>query len=124
MKKTKRLFLFAGFDKDNIIDDTVIYYIKELSKIGDIVFVADNDLPSSEIKKISKIPHVLYAGAVRHEEYDFGSYKRAYLWAKQNKILKQYNWMYLVNDSVYGPLNDLEPIVKKLETSGAELIGM
>ena len=32
MKKIKRLFLFAGYDKDNIVDDTVIYYLNALSK--------------------------------------------------------------------------------------------
>ena len=26
MKQLRRLFLFAGFDKDNIVDDTVVYY--------------------------------------------------------------------------------------------------
>ena len=118
----KRLFLFAGFDKDNIIDDTVVYYVNALSKLGDVVFVVDNDLPKSELKKISKIPHVLYVGAGRHGEYDFGSYKRGYLWAK--KILKKYDWLYFANDSVYGPLNDLKPILDKLEHSGADLVGM
>lgn len=124
MSKTKRLFLFAGYDCDNIVDNTLIYYIQALSKLGDVVFVMDNDLPESEIKKIAKIPHVLQANATRHGEYDFGSYKRAYLWADKNDILKKYDWVYFVNDSVYGPLNDLEPIVCSLEKSGKDLIGM
>lgn len=34
MKKVKRLFLFAGYDKDNIIDDTLVWYLNELSKLG------------------------------------------------------------------------------------------
>lgn len=120
----KRLFLFAGFDRDNIVDDTLIYYIQALSKLGDIIFVMDNDLPGQELKKISKIPNVLHAEAIRHKEYDFGSYKRAYLWADKNDLLKKYDWMYFVNDSVYGPLNDLKPILEKLEKSGADLVGM
>ena len=124
MKSPKRLFLFAGFDKDNIVDDTVIYYVNALSGLGDVIFIADTDLSENEIKKISKIPNVLYAGGVRHGEYDFGSYKRGYLWAKEHKILKNYDWLYFVNDSVYGPLHDLTPILKNLETSDADLIGM
>ncbi len=121
---TKRLFIFAGFDKDNIIDNTVIYYVNVLSKLGDVIFVMDNDLPKSEMKKISKIPNVLYANALRHQEYDFGSYKRGYLWAKENKILNKYDWVYFVNDSVYGPLYNLNPILTNLESSDADLIGM
>ena len=124
MSDLKRLFLFAGFDKDNIVDDTVVYYVNALSMLGDIIFVVDNALPDNELTKISKIPHVLYVKSERHGEYDFGSYKRGYLWAKENKILEKYNWLYFVNDSVYGPLNDLKPILEKLENSGAELVGM
>ena len=120
----KRLFLFAGFDKDNIVDDTLVYYVTALSKLGDIVFVMDTDLKPKEIEKISKIPNVLYAKAERHGEYDFGSYKRAYLWAKQNKILDNYDWLYLVNDSVYGPLWDLTNVLDNLENSDADLVGM
>ena len=122
MKSHKRLFLFAGFDRDNIVDNTVIYYVEKLSKLGDVVFVMDNDLPEKEIEKISAIPNVLYANGTRHGEYDFGSYKRGYLWAR--KKLKQYDWLYFVNDSVYGPLYDLEPLLKNLESSNADLTGM
>lgn len=124
MKKLKRLFLFAGFDKDNIVDDTVVYYVNALSKFGDVIFVMDNDLPKNQLEKISKMPHVLYANGMRHGEYDFGSYKRAYLWAKQNKILDDYDWLYLVNDSVYGPLWDLTNVLDNLENSDADLVGM
>ena len=118
----KRLFLFAGFDHDGIIDNTVIYYIEKLSRLGDVVFVMDNDLSETEIKKILDIPNVLYANGTHHGEYDFGSYKRGYLWAK--KKIEQYDWVYFVNDSVYGPFYDLEPLLKNLESSGADLTGM
>lgn len=124
MKNPKRLFLFAGFDKDNIVDDTVIYYVTALSKLGDVVFIMDNDLPKTEINKISKIPNVLYADGIKHDEYDFGSYKRGYLWAIDNKILQKYDWVYFVNDSVYGPMYDLKPILENLENSDSDLIGM
>jgi len=124
MKPKKRLFLFASFDQDNIIDDTVIYYVTKLSEIGDVVFVMDNDLPKGEIEKITNIPNVLYANATRHGEYDFGSYKRGYLWAKENDVLEKYDWVYFVNDSVYGPLYDLGLVICNLESSGKDLIGM
>ena len=92
MKPLKRLFLFAAFDKDNIVDDTLIYYIKALSKFGDIVFVMDNNLSTAEIQKISKIPNVLYTNATKHGEYDFGSYKRGYIWAQDI-----WNFRYFLN---------------------------
>ena len=121
---TKRLFIFAGYDRDNIVDATLIYYLKSLSELGDIVFTMDNDLSDSELHKISQIPNVLHASAMRHGEYDFGSYKRGYIWARDKKILDKYDWVYLVNDSVLGPLFDLETILKDLESRGVDFTGM
>lgn len=120
----KRLFLFASYDKFKRVDATLTYYLNSLAKLGDIVFVSDTDLPKDELTKITKIPNVLYASAVRHGEYDFGSYKRGYIWARDNKLLKKYDWVYLVNDSVFGPLGNLEPMLEKMETSGADFTGI
>ena len=120
----KRLFLFASYDKDKIIDDSLLYYLRHLSELGDIVFVMDNDVSETELKKLSKIPNVLYVCATSHGEYDFGSYKRGYIWARDNKKLKNYDWIYLVNDSVYGPLHSLQPLLNSLENKGADFVGM
>ena len=120
----KRLFLFAGYDKDAIIDDSLLYYLNHLSGLGDVVFVMDSDASDTELAKVKQIPNVLYAAAQRHGEYDFGSYKRAYIWARDNKLLEKYDWVYLVNDSVLGPLFDLNPIVEDLESRGVDLTGM
>lgn len=120
---TKRLFIFAGYDRDGIVDDTLLYYLNHLSGLGDIVFTMDTDLSDGELAKIQGISHVLHATAKRHGEYDFGSYKRGYAWARDNKLLNKYDWVYLVNDSVFGPLFDLTPALNKLETSGADFTG-
>ena len=119
----KRLFLFAGYDADGIIDDALIHYVRALSKIGDVVLCMDSECKKSEIAKIKQF--VLHAIATRHGEYDFGSYKRAYIWAHDKKILKNYTEVYLVNDSVFGPLVDIKQTLKNLEstkTDAASLI--
>ena len=121
---TKRLFLFAGYDKDSIADPTLLHYLGVLSGLGDVIFTMDNELPDTELRNIKGIPNVLHASAVRHMEYDFGSYKRGYIWARDNKILDKYDWVYLVNDSVLGPLFDLETILKDLESRGVDFTGM
>ena len=121
-RNTKRLFLFAGYDPDGIIDDTLVHYLSELSKLGDIVLVMDSDV--ADTSKLKQIKNLLHFETVRHGEYDFGSYKRGYLWAHSKKILDKYDWIYMVNDSVYGPLFDLEPELKDLESRGVDLIGM
>lgn len=121
---TKRLFLFAAYDKNYHIDDTVVHYVSQLAELGDVIFIMDNDAPKSELQKISDIKNVLYANATKHNEYDFGSYKRGYIWACDKQVLKKYDWLYLVNDSVYGPLSSIKNIISDLESRGADEIGM
>jgi len=122
----KRLFLFAAFDPksiDNgIIDDCTVIYLRELSKLGDIVYFQDNDVAESELKKIASL--VLFANAKRHGEYDFGSYKRAFIYARDNKLLDNYDYLYLVNDSVYGPFFPLLPHLENMEADNADTVGM
>lgn len=120
----RRLFIFAAYDKDNVVDEALMFYLRALGKIGDIVLVMDNDLPRQQLSLLDGVPNLLYTNAVRHGEYDFGSYKRGFMWADDNNILEQYDWVYFVNDSVYGPIGDLESVLNKLENSGCAFVGM
>ena len=108
----KRLAIFAGYDKDNIIHDYVVYYLSELSKSADIIYVSDNDFPQCELDKIK--PYTIKIIAQRHGEYDFGSYKRGYLFAKQSGILDKYDFLILCNDSVFGPFYSFEKIFAEI----------
>lgn len=118
----KRLFLLAGFDKQNVLDETLIYYTQELSKLGDVILCLDSDLDNKSKKTISK--YTIHTIIGRHEEYDFGSYKRAYIYADKQDILKNYNFVYLVNDSVYGPLFNLKPYLIQMENFKTDAFGM
>ena len=73
----RRAAVFAHYDKDRIIDDYVIYYLKSLKEIFDnIVFVSCLEIPKEEIAKLDGIAD--YVICENHNEYDFGSYKRGY----------------------------------------------
>lgn len=122
MSITKRLFLFAGYDKDGIIDDALIYYVRELSKFGDIIVCIDSDCPKTEINKLKK--YTIHTIALRHCEYDFGSYKRTYQYAYDNDLLKKYDIVYLVNDSVFGPMLDMTNTIKNIEKLSTDAAGM
>jgi lipopolysaccharide biosynthesis protein len=119
----KRLFLFAAYNPvHDIITDQLMIYLNALADLGDIVFFMDNNAPKSELKKLSKI--TLHADARRHGEYDFGSYKYAYIWARDNLDLSEYDMIYMVNDSVYAPLGPMRPILESIESARADAVGM
>jgi lipopolysaccharide biosynthesis protein len=121
---TKRLFIFAGYDKDCIADETLLHYLNSLSELGDIIVVMDNNLPDTEITKIKSIKNILSVIATRHDEYDFGSYKRGFQFAQEKNLLNKYDWFYFANDSVYGPLFNIKNILEDLESRGKDLTGL
>lgn len=119
-KVKKRLFLFAAYDDTDTLRQTTMHYIRELKRLGDIILFKDKDgIPGIEISSLC-----LHSEFSSHGEYDFGSYKRGYVWAIQNINLSDYDWLYLVNDSVIGPVRDLQPVVEDLESRGSDAIGM
>lgn len=118
----RRLFLFAGYNAHGVVDDALVYYVQSLAKFGDIVLCMDSDCSDAELQKLS--PYVLHATARRHGEYDFGSYKRAYTYAADAGILNKYDFVYMVNDSVYGPLMDLTDTFDKMEHMPADAFGI
>lgn len=122
MSIKKNLFLLAGYDKGGIIDDALSYYIKSLAKNGDVILCMDSDCKKSELNKIK--PYVLYAMAKRHGEYDFGSYKRAYQHARDNDLLKNYDNIFLLNDSVFGPTINVKHILNRIDDFNTDAVGM
>ncbi len=120
--KSKRLFIFASYNTKNIIDESVISYVEHLSKLGDVIFYMDNDLTDNELSKIKKF--TIFSEAKRHNKYDFGSYERGFIIAKDKKILKNYDFIYFVNDSVYWLFISLLSTLDDLESKKTDAIGI
>lgn len=63
----KRTAVFAHYDKNNLIQDYVVYYLSELKKCAEkIIFVSDSDVLPEELKKIEGIVEQSIIG--RHGE--------------------------------------------------------
>ena len=122
MSNKKCLFLFAGYDKDGIIDDALIHHIRTLALFGDVILCMDNKSDKNEIKKIRK--YVIAPLVMKHGEYDFGSYKRAFQYAHERDILKNYEFLYLVNDSVFGPMFSPKKLIHKMRRIPLDAVGL
>lgn len=117
----KRICFFAGYDKDGIIDDYIIYYIKKLSEISDVYYFGDFNCSKKELNKLINYCKGVYSK--RHGEYDFGS------WNKLVKIIglkeiRKYDELILANDSCFGPLKPLEPIFEIMEKQNCDFWGL
>lgn len=117
-----RIAIFAHYDKNNLIQDYVIYYLKELKKVSSkIIFVSDCNICNKELSKVSDIADFLIAK--KHGEYDFGSYKRGYFCAKENNLLNNCNELVFCNDSCYGPLFEIEEYFSKMSSRPVDFWG-
>lgn len=95
-----RLVIFAFYNKNCHISSYVISYLKFLHELSDrIIFIADNEPDMKELAKI--YPYVCHIECKPHGEYDFGSYKRGFLYAKDNHLLDEVNEIIFCNDSCF-----------------------
>ena len=95
----RRACLFAAYDPDGYIDEYVLIYLRELAKHTDVFYMADCEMPKSELAKLEGI--VKGAWAWRHAAYDFGSYSILARDLVGWKKLAKYDEVVFANDSCY-----------------------
>ena len=111
--RPKRYAVFAGFNAKGKIADYVISYIKGLNEVSDgVVYIADSSIYPEELEKIKNI--TIHTEHQRHEEYDWGSYKRGFNWLKDNGYLKKADELIFANDSCYAPMTSFKPMFEKM----------
>lgn len=103
--KTRRTAIVASFFGDGIIPKSLLYLLRGLKEVVDnIVLVADCPVIVKEIEKVKGL--VTVAKFERHEQYDFGSYKRGLEICRKEGLLDVANAdeLVIINDSNYGPI--------------------
>lgn len=120
-ESVRRICLFAGYDVDGVIDQSVLNYIEELSKYADVYYLADSNMADSELDKLSNI--TIKAWAFRHGAYDFGSYSKLAINLVGWECISQYDELILANDSCY-LIDSLKPVFDKMYASKCDWWGM
>lgn len=116
----KRICLFAGYDRDGIVDDYVVAYLRELSQYADVYYLADSDMQPEELAKLA--PYTKGAWAQRHGQYDFGSYSQLAGRVGWDTIA-QYEELLLVNDSCY-LLKGLDAVFARMDGKACDWWGL
>lgn len=117
----KRICLLAGYDKDNVMQDYVVFLAKELAKISDVFYYADADMNESMLKKIR--PYVNFAASSVHFGQDFGSWKMLidHLgWP----LIEHYDEMIICNDTIYGPMTNMQDIFDYMSLRNYDFWGL
>lgn len=107
----KRAAVFAHYDRDGIVDDYVIYYLKALKEVAqEVIFVSCIELSEDEKSKLNGAADFVIAE--NHDEYDFGSYKRGFQYLFNR--LNDFDELIFANDSCYGPLYPLKEVFAEM----------
>ncbi|MFT6438208.1 MAG: rhamnosyltransferase [Candidatus Azotimanducaceae bacterium] len=111
--------VFAHYDAGGLIAPYVIYYLTEIKKHMDIVFVSTSEkMSKSELYKIQTLVNI---GIIKKNiGYDFGSWKTAIDRIDHDRVDR----LVMCNDSVFGPLFDLGHFFVAWEESGANAFGI
>ncbi len=116
-----RAAVIAHFDPDGIFDSTFLDYLKELNKINFDIYVVTT---SSKIdtKSLKKCPDIsINVIQRRNIGLDFASWAMA---IKRNLILERYDSLLITNDSIIGPLKNLNNIIEKFDGYKNSLCGL
>lgn len=117
-----RAVIFVHYDRDGLVEDYVLFYLRSLRTIFDfVIFISTASLSSTEQAKAHAYADIV---VVRDNVgYDFCSYK-AGLHLLKERGLERYSEVALCNDSVYGPLYPLKDVFKKMDTAAADFWGI
>lgn len=120
-----RTVIYAHYDSEDYIHSYVVYYIAKLSEISNtIIFVSDSNLSPKEIRKVEEYCSNIIVG--HHGEYDFGSYKRGFMYCVQNNMLHNINELVFCNDSCFGPIgiNGFKDLFETMERKSSDFWGI
>lgn len=119
----RRLVIFSHFDKDCIIDDYVVLYLKNLKKIAnDIHFVSNCTLGELELTKIT--PFVQSITLRKNTGHDFGAWKEVILTISLSHIATHYDELILANDSCYAPFFPFTSVFEKMSRKSCDMWGI
>ncbi len=119
--ETGKLCVLSHFDRDGKVDDYVVHYVEQLSRLGfGVIFVSTaTDLDDDGVARLQPLCRQI---VVRNNVgYDFGSWKAGLELAGD---LDGVETLILANDSVYGPLHDLAPVFETMQKRGLDVWGI
>lgn len=119
-KSRPNLCLFAHYDRNAIVDDYVVYYLKQLhdANFETIVISTSERLCPDGLE--SARPFCREIVVRKNIGYDFGSWK---VGLERAGDLSAYECLLLANDSVYGPLFSLPELLETMRRRDLDACG-
>lgn len=113
----RRICLFAAHDRDGIVDDYVVTYLRELSRHADVHYLADGVLEPGELAKLGGV--TAGAWSLPHGAYDFGSFSALARDLVGWDVIDSYDELLLANDSCF-LLRPLDEVFARMDARACD----
>jgi Rhamnan synthesis protein F len=118
----RRACLFAAYDPDGLVDDTVVAYVEALARHADVFVCVDGTLAPGQLERLTE------AGAAgawvrRHGAHDFGSWSLLARELVGWDELAAYDEVVLANDSCW-LLRPLDEVFARMEARSCDFWGL
>ena len=116
-----RLALFSFYDKLGKVSSFIYYYIRELLKAADVVFLANGTLSNDARAALEEMGCKV---RIRDNKgFDFGAWKD-FLLSEDVSFYSRYDEIILCNSSCYGPVYPFSLIFDEMESRACDFWGL
>ncbi|MDE1150779.1 MAG: rhamnan synthesis F family protein [Azospirillaceae bacterium] len=115
-----RVAVFMHFARDDTVAPYVRYYVRKLREAGFAVVFASNTPDLSDETIAPLLPDVALAFTRENVGWDFAAYRDAIALIPD---VPSREMLLITNDSVFGPLYDLPPLIAKADPREADVWG-
>jgi len=119
----KRICIYVTYDKQNIVDAYIGYMLEEIKKNVDYLVVVCNE--TNVVKGLEYLTR--YADEIFFREnigYDAGAFKDALCNLIGWNEINQYDELFLINDSFFGPFVPFKVILNEMESRKVDFWGL
>lgn len=123
LNKPKYCCLFVHFNARNTVDGYVYTYLQHLSAVfGQIIFISNSNILPKDRKRLSTEIKQCRIEIRENKGADLGAWKDI---IEQNIVPLETDYLILTNDSIFGPLHQLEAIVEEMNArNGIDFWGL
>jgi len=122
LEGARKVAIFLHWDRRGTVHDYVLHYLEALRRAGyEILFVSNAPrLSEEDWQRVTPLCAVMLRR--RNRGHDFGAFRDAVLDLQDR--LPSLDRLIIANDSVYGPLQDLGPLLARCDVGEASVWGV
>lgn len=117
----KKISIFAFYDEDGIVDEYIIYLLKEMQKtVNYQIVVVNGSLSESGKRQLSTVCNKIIIR--ENKGFDIAGYRQAFI--ENYDLIMEYDQLVFYNQSIFGPFYPFEEMFAKMDGRNCDFWGI